>query len=228
MHKIFVILLLFSSSFSIAQHKKDLTMFSIGGGTILPISPTRNSKSADYIGLNNFKIDIYRLFNDKIGVGASYSYSYFEAGQPLTSYLKCHKFGVNGIFNLGEKINIIKNSYNFKLYTYAGVSLTVLFHENGAIRVNETVIDWGSNISKKNGNYERAGSIDIGISPSYKISDWVSLKFDLTYSKNLKVEYGYDGYWEDRDVKNKTSSHLSLNIGLNIFIKNNRKYSKWI
>jgi len=228
MRAIFLVIFLLISSFSIAQNRESLFMLFIDSGTILPVTPTKNSKPSDYTGLNHIGIGFYYLLNDNNGIGMNYSYNHFEAKRPLTAYLKYHKLGISSIFNLGEEINLTSSNSHFKLYSHLGVSLALVYHEIDLKKMDESVIGWPEKITKYGPNHERVGSIDVGISPSYKISDKISLKFDVTLTQNFKTEFGFDGFWDQKNNKSKRSNYLSLSIGLNYYLKDRRKHSKWI
>lgn len=224
-----ILLLFFIANINLgfAQKSNQGIMISTAGGSVLPITPTKNSSSKDYIGFNNMSIRVNYLLNNKYGIQVSYVFNEFRAGRPNTSFLKFNRLGAAIIFNLGHINKIINNSKNFRLYTRFGIGINVIYHDAYDTKIKKNPSSFFEDITKKGNNHERIGSFDIGISPSYRISNQLYLKLDISYTQNLVGEFGFDGYWDKTNGLDFRNNYLTFSVGVNLFLKKRTTNNYW-
>lgn len=227
MRIILITIFLTNLTIGFAQNSNLGFMISASRGTVLPISPTVNSSPKDYIGLNSFDIRINYLLNNNRGIQINYAFQEFRAGTPNTSFLKSNQLGFAIIFNLGHIKNIVSANQNFRLYTRLGFGLNIIYHDAYETKVKKNITSFFQDIRRQGDNHERTGSINIGISPSYKITDILYLKLDITYVQNIQSEFGFDGYWNKNNTVDIRNNFLTFSLGLNLFLKKGNINNHW-
>lgn len=173
------------------------TSLELGYGYAMPFTPTTNIKTSDYNSFVNFTGGVNYDLNEVWGLRATYAFHKFEHKNTDNLGVDYHKFMLEGTFNILESLNNSASYYyysNLELQVHAGIGGTFAKPTQGK----------GTN---------KMGNLQIGLKPSFKTSERVSLFLDVTYVSNFNQKLGYNGL-SAHDTDN--GSYLSANIGVQV------------
>lgn len=182
-----------------AQTEKfwDKTAVEVSYGYAMPISPTANIEAKDYNSFKNFQGGINYNINELWGVRLSYAYQDFTNKNNSKLGVVYNKFMAEATFNITQALNngsFYKNPNAFELLAHAGI---------GASFANRAM----DNATNKMANAQ------IGLKPSYNLSNRVSIFLDATYVTNFNQAYEFSG---TSIYGGTTGSYLAANVGVQV------------
>ena len=106
-----------------------------------------------------------------------------------------HKFVVEGTFNVVQAIQPSDNPFEVVAHAGAGMSLGV---------------------SSLSDDIDKMGTIQAGIMPMYRITNYLSLLLDAVYVVNFHQNYNYNGEKAYEDYRHVTGKYFSFNLGVRL------------
>lgn len=164
---------------------------------------TRNPKMTEF---RHFGFGFRYMFNEYWGIKFDYGTDSFESETTPDVGAKYSRFSAQGVYNLGRAINLKR---------VAGNSVGLLLHTGMGI----SVLD--SDAAKKT---DKIGNVIIGITPQVRITDFLTLRTDLSGILNFSQQQKFDG----NKVKGGfTGKMLTASIGLTYYFGRNKSTSDW-
>lgn len=166
-------------------------------GFAMPLSPTENIEAADYNSLVNFQGGVNYQVNNLWGVRATYAYQKFENKDFSNLGVAYHKFMGEATFNVLEAVNPTSSSVqsnNFEIVAHAGI---------------------GGSFATRNQDNKTNKMINaqIGVKPTYAVSNRVNIFADVTYVTNFNQAYEFSG----TAIKGGTTGgYVTANVGLQV------------
>ncbi len=212
MKKITLIAALLCVTFMYSQESK-YNKFSLEAayGLNHPISPKDNSgfEVNSFSEFKHFDIGGRYMVNSYYGFKLSYAYDRFQYANTSELAVTYNRVGIDAVFSLSEIFNIsFSRNRTFQIQAHTGVGIT--FAQPKSIS-----------------NVEKIGSLSIGITPKYKISNRVALTTDLSYIVNFKQHYNYGGILIDPKYNSVTGGFINFTVGLNVYFGKRRDHADW-
>lgn len=151
--------------------------------------------------LNNFKLNNLSaryMFNPYAGLIFGLSRNEIK-GYSRISEIKFDnvQYGINieSAIGLGRLLKIQQNYSNFDIYLHSGIMVSRFFIKSNVVKLHEDVL-----------------GITFGMTPSYKLNDYMSLKSDLLFMHNLSQQRTWDGLSYNRNGSYAKLYNFSLGI----------------
>ena len=172
----------------------DKVKLEAGWGLNVPTGPTDGISASDYSGVASFYVGANYELDELWGVRGTYAYNKFENKNNSNFGSTHHKLMAEATYNILRSIQD-KGQQPFELFGHAGLGLT--------IGESELVSDT-----------DMMGTFQVGLLPTYHVSDRVSIILDAAYVVNFSQDYGYHGGPAKTNGKSATGSYFIANIGL--------------
>lgn len=188
---------LFATQMQAQETFWDKASLEVSYGFAMPLSPTKNIKAADYNSFVNAQGGINYQINDLWGVRATYAYQDFENKNNKNLGVTYHKFMAEATFNILQAVNAsasFNQSNSFEVQAHAGIG--------------------GTFANRKFDNAtNKIANVQIGLKPTYAVSDRINVFLDATYVMNFNQAYEFSG----QSIKGGTTgSYLGANIGVQV------------
>lgn len=200
MRKIITILVLITGLFT-AQAQQlggvslDQIKLEAGWGYNLPTAPTEEIEMSDYAGTTSFYVGANYELNALWGVRATYAYNRFEHKDNSKLGTIHHKIMVEGTFNVLRAI-VDKGEEPFELYVHSGLGLSMI---NSKLLTKDT---------------DMMATFQIGLLPTYHLTEQIGVLLDLAYVVNFSQDYGVHGGPAKSNGKSTTGGYLIANVGI--------------
>lgn len=186
---------LFFSQQMQAQNGRFLEHVSLeaGWGLNVPVAPSNGISTSDFMGVQSFYVGANYELNELWGLRGTYAYNGFEHKNHSSQKLTLHKLMAEATLNLG---NAFSSGYGFSAFNviaHAGLGMSMGENKNYSGK------DWMANFQ-------------IGVMPTYKISEKVRLLLDLVYVVNFDHDFPYG----DVASGKFTGGYFLANVGVNI------------
>lgn len=172
----------------------DKVKLEAGWGFNMPTAPTEGISAGDFSGVSSFYVGANYELNDLWGIRGSYAFNKFEHKDNSNYGVTFHKIMADATFNILRAIDDWGQK-PFELFGHAGLGLT--------IGESELVSDT-----------DMMGTFQVGLLPTYHVSDRVSIILDAAYVVNFSQDYGYHGGPAKLNGKSATGSYFIANIGV--------------
>lgn len=181
-----------------AQERKasflDKVKLEAGWGLNVPTGPTDGISASDYSGVASFYVGANYELDELWGVRGTYAYNKFENKDNSNFGSTHHKLVAEATYNILRSIQD-NGQQPFELYGHAGFGLT--------IGKSELV-----------SNTDMMGTFQVGLLPTYHVSERVSIILDAACVVNFSQDYGYHGGPAKLNGKSATGSYFIANIGV--------------
>ena len=137
-------------------------------------------------------------FTDLWGLRITYANNEFKDKNDSSLGITHHKLMAEGTFNVIQWFEMQPNPFEIIVHGGAGVSFAK---------------------SKLSSDFDKMGTLQIGLMPLYRITDNLSLHMDATYVVNVKQNYGYNGQQPNIDGSPVTGEYFTMNLGLGVKFK---------
>lgn len=170
-------------------------------GAAVPLSPANFITRSNYISFSNFQGGVSYQINSLWGVRGTYAYQQFQDKDNTDLGVQFHKFVAEATFKILEAVNpqtsfVQKNI--FDVVAHAGIG--------GTFATRST--DSSTN---------KIGNLQIGIKPTYLLSDRFGIFLDGTYIMNFNQAYAYNG----KSINGGTTgSYVTAAVGLEFRLGN--------
>lgn len=166
-----------------------------GWGYNLPTAPSEGIDLSDYAGTTSFYVGANYEFKTVWGVRGTYAYNRFEHKDDDKFGTTHHKIMVEGTLNVIRAI-VDKGQTPFELYLHSGLGLSMV---NSKLLTKDT---------------DLMASFQIGMLPTYHITEQIGVLLDLAYVINFSQDYGVHGGSAKSNGKSTTGGYLIANVGV--------------
>ena len=233
-------ILLFIYSFAIAQEdneKKNVEFdrwsVELNAGQNKAIEPftdnyfqSGNQKYFNFSSVNSFSLGIRRMFSPTFGLKLNTAYNTFEneAGtSSLPFETKSIRASFEGVINLSRALKFESFTNRLGVLLHAGIQVSN-FSPNKDVKFFE-----------RNSGAEDNGGFIFGLTPQYKIADWLALTADFSYSLNVRQHYTWDGMsnsltstsTNNTNKNNLTGGLVETSVGLTFYLGKKEKHADW-
>ena len=225
--RIFVVIVTFIVTFTYSQEEKsekDLYnhwSIELNVGQNRPIRPFStgyySSKPNTYFyfnGIQHYDLGARYMFSNLFGLKADLAYDEIKnrAGSGSLDFnLKQYRLGIQGVINLSRLLRFETFSNRIGMLAHGGFQFSKLKPQIG---VNQ-------NVSEDN------GGIILGLTPQYRLTNWLAITGDFSYLNNLRQHFNWDGSYSE-DTNNLTGSIYNTSLGLTFYLGDRKKiHADW-
>ncbi len=208
--RIVVLVFLFFGFKTFAQ-EPNFSRFSaeITTGVHVPLAPTEGISRSKYIAFKQFQLSGRYMFTDKFGLKGHYAFNRFANPKNNDMGITMHRVGLEAVGNVGKLLNVnyrLRERYALLMHTGVGVTF--------------------ANPSSVSGT-DHIGNFLIGFTGEVKLNDRFSLLGDITYLRNFKQNYGYNGQLLNKDFDPEPASFVNVSIGLMVSLGQGKYHADW-
>ncbi|WP_396169345.1 OmpA family protein [Flavobacterium sp.] len=225
--RMLVVVVAFIATYTYAQEErseKDLYnhwSIELNVGQNRPIRPFSSgyytSKPNTYFyfnGIEHYDLGARYMFSNLFGVKADLGYDEIknQAGSGSLEFnLKQYRLGIQGVMNFSRLLRFESFTKRIGLLVHGGFQFSKLTPQTG---VNQ-------NVSEDN------GGIILGLTPQYRLTNWLAITGDFTYLNNLRQHFNWDGSYSE-DTNNLTGSIYNTSLGLTFYLGDKDKpHADW-
>lgn len=160
------------------------------------------------------------MFNSAFGLKAHYAYHHFYTTVPgVGTFLRFHRYGIEGVFNVGSLFGPKRfyETRRFNVLVHAGGGFT---HGKPSSLFRDTrTMGW---------KHEDIWSGIVGVTPQYRITNWLVAYADVSMHVSGKQHYGYHGrYLHPGSDRSETGVFMNTSIGLQWYLGNKPLHLDW-
>jgi OOP family OmpA-OmpF porin len=202
--------LLLVSFLSSAQYRFNQFSIEAGAGYVLAGNPYSKEYDSNFSGFRHIDLGVRYMIDENYGVRLTYANDRFLQSNGSKVGINYNRFGVDGVYNLGRLIDLAyASNETVGLLGHVGVGYTIASPLSGE-------------------KTERIGTVSIGFTPQFKLSENTVFYTDFSANANIKQHYRFDG---DRtysgELKSSIGSHYNISFGLMIYLGENRYHADW-
>jgi OOP family OmpA-OmpF porin len=206
----FLFALLLVSSLSFAQYRFNQFSIEAGAGYVLAGNPYSEAYDSNFSGFRHVNLGVRYMIDENYGVRLSYANDRFLQSNGSKVGINYNRFGVDGVYNLGRLIDLAyASNETIGLLGHVGIGYTIASPLSGE-------------------QTERIGTVSIGITPQFKLSETTVFFTDISANANIKQHYRFDGgRTYSGELKSSIGSHYNISFGLMIYLGQNRFHADW-
>ncbi len=206
----YLVALLFVYSLSFSQYRFNQVSVEGGIGYVLAGNHYCDAYDSNFSGFRHIDLGVRYMINENYGLRLSYANDVFSQSNGSKIGTRYNRIGVDGIYNLGRLIDMAyASNQNVGLLGHVGLGYTKSSPLSGA-------------------QAERIGTVTIGLTPQFKISENMVFYTDLSANANIKQHLGFDGgSIYTNHLKSTIGSHYNLSFGVMIYLGENRYHADW-
>ncbi len=184
---------------------KPVTSVSMTSGyhTTSPLSPWAAGAGVRY------------MMNNKFGVRLGVDYNSFTNANDSKKFdSKTIDVNLQGVANLSRILGFENWTKRFGLLFHSGIGLGTL---KGTVDIND---------DKFLSNSDEFISVDVGLTPQFKISNKVSLFLDLALQMNMKQQKNFDTFGDNSNIGFQGFNYMAT-LGLNVYFGKEKEHADW-
>lgn len=206
---------------TIERHRFNHWSIEVNAGQNKPIEPFASGYYASkpntffyFNGVEHYDIGVRYMFSNVFGAKLDFGYDVIkdqDGSGSLDFETRQLRLGLQGVANLGRVLRFETFTRRFGLLAHGGVQFSSLTPQMGANK----------------GNDERDGGIIYGLTPQFRLTDWLVVTGDFTALNNFRQHYNWDGTFADKE--NSLSGTLfNTSLGITVYLGNkDRKHADW-
>jgi OmpA-OmpF porin, OOP family len=182
-----------------------------------------NTNHFNFSTVNSFNVGVRKMFNPKFGLKLNFAYNSFTNG-PSTSSLpfetKSLRASLEAVLNLGRILEFESFSKRLGLLAHSGIQVSD-FTPNKDTKFFHT-------------DAEDNGGLIFGITPQFRIVNWLAITADISYIFNVRQHYTWDGQSNSLDPINNSNNRFNLSgsmvettMGLTFYLGKKEKHADW-
>ena len=178
-----------------------------------PMLPRGNNSIAyPLAGLINGQIGARYMFNPKFGLGLSADFNRFNSSFDQIKY-KTQSFGgfLQGYMNIGRVCRFEDWTKRIGLMTHGGFGIFAYTDHSAQNQIP---------------GIDRWGSIVLGVTPMFKLSERVALRTDLSIIGNFRQHNSFD-FTERITVAGMDGYYATATVGLSIYLGKEQTHMDW-
>lgn len=202
---LFLSLFLFSINIFSQNFGYDKISIETSMGYSVPMINKSSSGRGQFDSFSHINIGIRYMFNQKWGAKSDFSYDSFKDGNKGSNH---YRLNLEAYYNVGDifDLNNISNQ-SIALYSHLGGGIT---YNNSHIKEIQIGYIPG---------WERQFNVTFGLSPRFRINDYISLLSDWNNIISMRQHFYYSGQPIFSAIKNgKTGFHMTFSLGISISI----------
>jgi len=204
-----IIAFLFVSSITFGQYRFNQFSIEAGAGYVLAGNPYGKEFDSNFSGFRHVDLGVRYMITENYGVRLTYANDRFLQSNGSKIGMNYNKIGVDGIYNLGRLIDLAYSSNeNIGLLGHVGIGYITA----KPLTENEK---------------DRIGSINLGLTPQFKIGDNTVFYTDISANFNLKQHRRFDGGFVYDNHSSTMGSFYNFSFGLMIYLGENRYHADW-
>ena len=163
-------------------------------------------------GLEHFDLGARYMFTTSFGLKLDFAYDLVQQNSNTSLPFKNEQYrvGLQGVANLGRMLQFESFTKRFGLLAHAGVQINSLNPKSG---VND-------------GHSEQNGGILFGLTPQFRVTNYLAITADFSAVNNLRQHFNWDGSYAAAD-NNLTGLIYNSTIGLTLYLGKNDKHADW-
>jgi OOP family OmpA-OmpF porin len=189
-------------------------------GQNIPIKPFGNGYYAskptffNFNGVGHYDIGVRYMFSNVFGLKFDAAYDKIEdqnGSGSLEFETKQYRLGIQGVINLGRV-------FRFETFTNR---IGLLAH--GGIQVSHLSPKMGVN----SGLTEQNGGIMYGLTPQYRISNWLLITSDFSGFNNFRQHFNWDGSYSANE-NSLSGTIYTMSLGLTVYFGDkDKEHADW-
>lgn len=206
---------------TIERHQFNHWSVEVNVGQNKPIAPFADgyysSKPNTYFyfnGIEHYDIGVRYMFSNVFGLKLDFAYDDIKnqkGSGSLDFQTKQYRLGLQGVANLGRLLRFETFTHRFGLLAHGGLQVSTLEPTMG---FNE-------------GQKEQNGGFVYGITPQYRITNWLVITADFTGFQNFRQHLNWDGSYADKE-NSLSGTIFNTSLGLTFYIGDkDKKHADW-
>ncbi|WP_157429291.1 hypothetical protein [Aequorivita sublithincola] len=175
----------------------------------MPLSPGKEISRTKYIAFKQFELAGRYMFTEKFGAKGHYAFNRFENPNDNTMGISMNRVGLEGVANVGRLLNV-----DYRLRERIGL----LFHTGVGVSFARP-----SSVS----GTDHIGNFLIGFTGEIKLNERISFFGDMTYIRNFKQHYGYNGELLNANYDAEAGSFVNVSIGIMYSFGQKKYHADW-
>ena len=192
----------------------------LGVGQNKPIRPfstgyysSNPNRYFNFGNIQHFEVGVRYMFNPKFGLKLDGAYDQIvdqsnSGSLPFES--QQIRLGLQGIVNIGRVLNFESFTNRFGLLAHAGIQVSKFTPQIG---VNKDVT-------------EDNGGVIVGLTPQFRIANWLVVHGDFTVLNNVRQHFNWDGTYAAVD-NNLTGILYNTSLGLTFYPGKKKIHADW-
>ncbi len=181
----------------------------ISAGAQLPLTPEMGISQSEYVSFQQFGLSGRYMFTEKLGLKGHYSYNRFENPDAKDMGISMNRLALEGVANVGRILNVDnRKRLGFAVLVHTGIGISF------------------ANPSSSQGT-DHIGNFLVGFTAQAKLSERFSLFGDVTYIRNFKQHFDYNGILINNNYDAVSGSYVSLSIGLIYSLGSEQYHADW-
>jgi len=206
---------------TIERHNYNHWSVEFNVGQNKPVSPFAEGYYASkpntffyFNGVEHYDAGIRYMFSNAFGMKLDLGIDFIknqDGSGSLDFEMQQYRIGLQGVANLGRVLRFETFTGRFGLLAHGGIQFAT---REPSIGINA-------------GQKERDGGIIYGLTPQFRITNWLALTGDFTGMNNFRQHYNWDGSLAD--TKNSLSGMMfNTSLGLTVYIgSKEKKHADW-
>ena len=167
----------------------------------------------NFSGVDHFDLGVRYMFSNLFGLKLDGAYDIIESQSGSGSLpFETHQYrlGLQGVANLGRIMRFETFTGRLNLLAHAGVQVSQLKPQTG---LNKGVT-------------EDNGGIMVGLTPQFRVTDWLVLTGDFTVISNVRQHFNWDGNYS-AEADNLSGMMYNTSVGVTVYLGKKQKHADW-
>ena len=167
----------------------------------------------NFSGIDHFDLGLRYMFTSHFGLKLDVGYDVIkdqDGSGSLPFETNQYRVGLQGVANLARVFNFESFSSKIGLLAHAGIQVAQVEPQMG---VNK-------------GKSEQNGGLMIGLTPQYKIANWLALTGDFSIISNLRQHYNWDGTYS-AESNNLSGLMYNTSLGFTFYLGSKKQHADW-
>ncbi|MBK5212953.1 MAG: hypothetical protein JJE55_04750 [Flavobacteriaceae bacterium] len=178
-------------------------------GVHVPLSPGTGISRTKYIAFKQFGLAGRYMFTEKFGLKGHYAFNRFANPDNTEMGMSMNRVGLEGVANVGRLLKVnnhLREHFGLLFHTGIGVTFAKPSSVNGT---------------------DHMGNFLVGFTGEVKLNESFTLLGDMTYVKNFKQHYGYDGQLLNANLDPEPGSFVNVSIGVMYSFGEEKYHADW-
>jgi OOP family OmpA-OmpF porin len=203
-----VVVLTSSISFGQSSLNKLSVGLNYGINGVISAPVDVNTSNSHHIGLNT-----RYMFNTNLGLMLGLGYDLFPTSEGTATTNQYASLNIQGVYNIGSLFKLPSKRFGLLLHAGGGVA-TMWNKDFGSDNATDPYIKGNDDII----------TLNVGLTPQFKINDRFSVNIDLAYAFNLEQDRSFNWSYV---TENNRGSFYTASVGLTYYIGANDRHFDW-
>ena len=165
-------------------------------------------------GIEHYDLGIRYMFSNVFGVKLDFAYDDIknqDGSGSLDFQTKQYRLGLQGVANLGRLLRFETFTHRFGLLAHGGLQVSTLTPMIGVYK-DVTEMD---------------GGFMYGLTPQFRLTNWLVITGDFTGLYNFRQHLNWDGSYSDKE-NSLSGTIFNTSLGLTVYLGNkDKKHADW-